>query len=283
MTGTAFNTFLLQGQTILATIGLRIVGVLALFFIGRWGAKFIQQSVRQVMTKARMDASLISFSSNFAHYGAIAFITLAIMGMLGIETTSLVAILGAASVAIGLALQGSLSNFAAGLLLVIFHPFRVGDWIEGAGVSGIVEEIQLFTTFVRTLDNRLVIIPNGKLTNDNIINYSIKGTLRVDMVIGIDYDENIQKVKKIISDVLASDSRILKHPAPDIGVLELAENYMRLAIRPWTESRHYWQVYFTTHEQLVERFQVEGITIPTPKQEVHIHSVPVAATPSISV
>ncbi|NJM78212.1 MAG: mechanosensitive ion channel, partial [Acaryochloridaceae cyanobacterium RU_4_10] len=177
--GNLFKTFIDQWPVILTSVGLRLGGALALFFIGRWGATIIQQTVRQLMKKARIEASLVSFVSNLAYYGAIAFVALAIMKLLGIDTTSLVAILGAAGIAVGLALQGSLSNFSAGLLIVIFHPFRVGDWIEGAGVSGIVEEIQLFTTLVRTSDNRLVIIPNGKLTNDNVINYSSNGILRV--------------------------------------------------------------------------------------------------------
>jgi small conductance mechanosensitive channel len=229
------------------------------------------------MTRTHMDASLISFATHFTYYGAIAVLSLAIMGALGIETTSLVAVLGAASVAVGLALQGSLSNFAAGLLIVIFHPFRVGDWIEGANICGIVEEIQLFTTHVRTADNKLVIVPNGKLTNDNVINFSTKGSLRVDMVVGIDYDDNLQQVKKIIADVLASDARILKDPKPTIGVIELGDNSIRLAVQPWTESRNYWLVQFRTYERLVEEFRKEGINLPSAKQEVLIQSAQLVA------
>jgi small conductance mechanosensitive channel len=277
MNTTLFNSYWLQWQSILTTLGLRVVGAIALFLIGRWGAALLQRTIRQLMTRTHMDASLISFSTNFTYYGAISVITLAIMGALGIETTSLVAMLGAASVAVGLALQGSLSNFAAGLLIVIFHPFRVGDWIEGANIRGIVEEIQLFTTHVRTADNRLVIIPNGKLTNDNVINFSTKGILRVDMVIGIDYEVNLQQVKKIIAEVLASDSRILKDPIPTIGVIELAETSIRLAVQPWTESRNYWQVQFKTYERLVEQFRKEGINLPLAKQDVLIHPIPLAA------
>ncbi|WP_404788620.1 mechanosensitive ion channel family protein [Altericista sp. CCNU0014] len=274
MNGTAFSASLAQFQPEIAAIALRLLGAIALFYGGRWCATQIQRVIRQIMTKARMDASLISFSSHFSYYGVIALVALTIMGLLGIETTSLVAMLGAASIAIGLALQGSLSNFAAGILLIIFHPFRVGDLIEGAGVTGIVEEIQLFTTFVLTDDNRLVVIPNSKLINDNIVNRSAKGCLRVDLVVGIDYEDNLQDVKSIISDVLSADARILKDPKPEIGVLELAENYIRLAIRPWTESRNYWPVYFHVYERLVERFREEGVTVPSTKQDVHIHGIP---------
>jgi small conductance mechanosensitive channel len=275
MNNTSLNQFLLQGQSILTTFGFRFAMAAVLFFIGRWSALLLQKTVRQLMIKTRMEASLISFVSNFTYYGAIAFIILAILGTLGIETTSLVAILGATSVAIGLALQGSLSNFAAGLLLVIFHPFRVGDWIEGASVSGIVEEIQLFTTHVRTFDNRLVIIPNGKLTNDNVTNYSSKGILRVDMVVVVDYEENLQQVKKIIAEELVMDPNILKDPSPTIGVLELGDNYIRVAVQPWTKPSHYWAVHFYTYERIVDRFRKEGILVPSNKQEVHIHSTPI--------
>lgn len=274
MNGPSFYASISQWQPIIASIGLRLVGAIVLFYVGRWGAKHIQRMIRQVMAKAHMDASLTSFASHFFYYGAIALIALTIMGLLGIETTSLVAMLGAASIAIGLALQGSLSNFAAGILLIIFHPFRVGDLIEGAGVVGIVEEIQLFTTFVLTDDNRLVIIPNAKLINDNIVNRSVKGCLRIDMSVGIDYEDNLQRVKTIIAEVLSSDSRILEDPMPQIGVLELAENYIRLAIRPWVESRNYWPVYFHVYERLVERFREEGITVPSNKTDVHIHGIP---------
>jgi small conductance mechanosensitive channel len=272
MDSSLLNSNWLQWQSILTTLGLRIAGAIALFVVGRWLIVLLQRTIRQVMTRTHMDASLISFATHFTYYGAIAVMTLAIMGALGIETTSLVAVFGAASVAVGLALQGSLSNFAAGLLIIIFHPFRVGDWIEGACICGIVEEIQLFTTHVRTADNRLVIIPNGKLTNDNVINFSAKGILRVDMVVGIDYEQSLHQVKKIISEVLASDSRILKDPMPTIGVIELAENSIRLAVQPWTESRNYWLVQSRTYERLVEQFRKEGINIPIAKQEVLAHS-----------
>lgn len=274
MNGLSFNASLAEWQLTIVSFGIRLLGAIALFYVGRWGAAQIQRMIRQVMTRTHMDASLISFSSHFSYYGAIALVTLTIMGLLGIETTSLVAMLGAASIAIGLALQGSLSNFAAGILLIIFHPFRVGDLIEGAGVTGIVEEIQLFTTFVLTDDNRLVIIPNAKLINDSIVNRSAKGCLRVDMVVGIDYEDNLQHVKAIIAEVLHADSRILKDPMPQIGVLELAENYIRLAIRPWASARNYWPVYFHVQEALVQRFREEGITVPSSKQDVHIHSFP---------
>jgi small conductance mechanosensitive channel len=271
------NKLLLKWQpnVNIGDIGLKLVSVLLLLFVGRWGAKQLQRIVRKIMTKARMDASLISFASQFTYYGILFLVTLTIMGQLGVETTSLIAMLGAAGFAIGLALQGSLSNFSAGLLLIIFHPFRVGDLIGGAGVVGIVEEIQLFSTSVLSGDNKLVIIPNSKLVNDTIINHSSKGTLRVDMVIGIRYEENLQRVKKVISEILASDPRVLREPVPEIGVLELSDTCLRLGVRPWTNSRNYWAVHFRTHEQLVERFRQEGIGMPMANQNVPIPSLAV--------
>jgi small conductance mechanosensitive channel len=269
------NKLLLKWQpnVNIGDIGLKLVSVL--LFVGRWGAKQLQSIVRKIMTKARMDASLISFASQFTYYGILFLVTLTIMGQLGVETTSLIAMLGAAGFAIGLALQGSLSNFSAGLLLIIFHPFRVGDLIGGAGVVGIVEEIQLFSTSVLSGDNKLVIIPNSKLVNDTIINHSSKGTLRVDMVIGIRYEENLQRVKKVISEILASDPRVLREPVPEIGVLELSDTCLRLGVRPWTNSRNYWAVHFRTHEQLVERFRQEGIGMPMANQNAPIPSLAV--------
>jgi small conductance mechanosensitive channel len=264
-------------QTILTTFGLRLVGAIALFLAGRWGALLVQKAARKLLIKARVEVSLVSFVSNCAYYGTVAFIALAIMGILGIETTSLIAVLGATSVAIGLALQGSLSNFAAGLLLIIFHPFRVDDWIEGASVSGIVEEIQFFTTHVRTPDNRLVIIPNGKLTNDNVTNYSAKGMLRVDMVVGVDYEENLQRIKKLIVEVLDADPYVLTDPKPTIGVMDLGENDIRLAVQPWTAPENFWNVRYQTCEHLVERFRQEGIQTPSNRPEIHIHSLPQTA------
>jgi small conductance mechanosensitive channel len=230
-------------QELGAEFGLRVIAAIAIFLVGRWVAALMQQFVSTLMVKARVEPSLISFTGNLVYYGIIAFVVLAALGQLGIETSSLIAMLGAAGLAIGLALQGSLSNFAAGILLVIFHPFRVGDWIEGAGVSGFVEEIQLLTTVLRTLDNKTVTIPNSSLTSQNIVNYSTKGILRIDLVIGIDYDEEIDRVKQVIAAVLAEDERILKSPAPTVGVLALADNAVNLAVRPWVHTENYWPVY----------------------------------------
>jgi len=170
-----------------------------------------------------------------------------------------------------LALQGSLANFASGVLMLIFRPFQVGDFIDGAGVMGIVEEIQIFTTQLRTLDNKTIIIPNAKITGDNITNYTRKETRRVDLVIGVSYREDIEKVKSVVADVLNGDERILKDPAPTIGVLELGDSSVNFAVRPWVKTGDYWDVYFDTTEKIKKRFDAEGISIPFPQRDVHLY------------
>jgi small conductance mechanosensitive channel len=204
---------------ILTVYGLKVLAALAVFIIGRWVAKGVKKVVERLMTKGKVDPTLISFTANLAYIGLLAFIIIAALGQLGIQTTSFIAIIGAAGLAIGLALQGSLSNFAAGFLLIIFRPFKVGDLIEGAGVFGVVEAIQIFTTQLKTADNKTVIVPNAKLTDDNIVNWTVKGTRRVDMVFGIGYEDDIDKARSLMRDIIADDSRILKDPAPQISCL----------------------------------------------------------------
>ena len=202
--------------------GIKVIAAIAIFVIGRWVAKGMRGLVQRMMRKAQVDQTLRRFVGNLTYIALLVFIIIAALSQLGIQTTSFIAILGAAGLAIGLALQGSLANFAAGFLMIVFRPIRVGDYIEGAGVSGTVEEIQIFTTTLVTPDNKTVIIPNAALTGDNIVNWTIKGTRRVDLVMGIGYEDDIDKAKQIMADVLAGDDRILKDPAPQIAMVELA-------------------------------------------------------------
>jgi len=201
----------------------------------------------------------------------LVFVVLAALGQLGIQTTSFIAVIGAAGLAIGLALQGSLANFAAGFLMIIFRPFKVGDYIEGAGVAGTVETIQIFTTQLQTPDNKTVIIPNAGLTAGNITNYSAKGTRRVDLVFGIGYGDDIDKARTIMEDILAKDERILKDPAPKIAVVELADSSVNFVVRPWVKSENYWDVYFDTTENIKKSFDAQGISIPFPQRDVHMY------------
>jgi small conductance mechanosensitive channel len=190
---------------------------------------------------------------------------------LGIQTASFIAVIGAAGLAIGLALQGSLSNFAAGILMIIFRPFKVGDYIEGAGVAGTVESIQIFTTQLKTPDNKTIIIPNAKISGDNIVNYSTKGTRRVDLVFGIGYEDNIDKARQIIMDVITNDARVMKDPETVVVVSELADSSVNLTTRAWAKSADVWNILFETTEKVKKEFDAQGITIPFPQRDVHIH------------
>lgn len=258
-------------QEWVAFYGLKILAAIVIFVVGRWIAKALGNLVRRTMTKSKVEETLISFVGNLTYIALLTIVIIAALNQLGIQTTSFIAIIGAAGLAIGLALQGSLANFAAGVLLIIFRPFKVGDYIEGAGVAGTVEEIQIFTTQLKTPDNKTIIIPNAKLTGDNITNYSAKDTRRVDMVIGVSYSDDLQKVRQILEDILAKDNRILQEPAPTIGVLELADNSVNFACRPWVKSEDYWGVYFDSTETVKKRFDAEGISIPFPQRDVHVY------------
>jgi len=252
--------------------GVKIITALIVFVVGRWIAKGIRSLIKRLMEKGNVDPILIGFTSNIAYIALLAFVVVAALGQLGIQTTSFIAILGAAGLAIGLALQGSLANFAAGFLMIIFRPFNVGDYIQGAGMEGIVEQIQIFTTTLTTLDNKTVIIPNAKLTEDNIINWTVKGTRRVDLVFGIGYGDDIDKARKIIEDVLGRDQRILKDPETQISVAELGDSSVNFVVRPWVKSDDYWDVYMDTTENIKKAFDEKGINIPFPQRDVHLYN-----------
>jgi small conductance mechanosensitive channel len=211
------------------------------------------------------------------YYALLTFVILAALSQIGIQTTSFIAVIGAAGLAVGLALQGSLANFAAGFLLIMFRPFKVGDFIEGAGVMGTVESLQIFTTQLRTPDNKKIIIPNASLTGDNIVNWSATGTRRVDMVFGIGYDDDIDRAKQVINEIIAADERILKDPKPQVAVSELADSSVNFVARPWVKTGDYWSVFFDTTEAVKKRFDAEGISIPYPQSDVHVYQQTVAA------
>ena len=260
-----------QIQELLTVYGLKVLAALAIFIIGKIIAKMVKSGISKAMAKAKSDPILISFTSNMIYAGLLAFIIIAALGQLGIQTTSFIAILGAAGLAVGLALQGSLSNFAAGVLMIIFRPFKQGDFIEGAGASGVVEEVHIFNTVMRTGDNKTIIIPNSGLMNGNIVNYSTKPTRRLDLVIGIGYDDDIKKAKNVLNELMQQEARILKDPAPTLGLLELADSSVNFAVRPWVNSADYWGVHFDLLESIKLRFDEEGISIPYPQQDIHLH------------
>lgn len=258
-------------QEWVALYGLKVIMAAAILVIGRFAAIGIRSLVRRVMTKGRVEKTLVSFITNLAFIAVMAFVIIAALGQLGVQTASFVAVLGAAGLAIGLALQGSLANFAAGILMMIFKPFKVGDYVEAGGTSGAVVAIGIFTTELKSPDNKKVIVPNSKVTGDNITNFTANDKRRVDMVAGVSYSDNLDKVRKVLEGILAEDKRILKNPAPTIGVLELADSSVNFAVRPWVKTADYWDVYFATQEKIKKRFDAEGISIPFPQQDVHVH------------
>jgi small conductance mechanosensitive channel len=228
----------------------------------------------KAMQKGDMDITLRRFVANLARMLLMLFVIIAAIHQLGIQTASLIALLGAAGLAVGLALQGSLSNLAAGVLIVLFRPYKVGDWIEGGGVSGAVEEVQILTTVLKTGDNKRVIIPNSQIMGTTITNYSANETRRVDLVVGVSYGDDLDKVRTELEGLVAADERVLKDPAVTIAVSELADSSVNFVLRPWVKTADYWGVYFDLTEAIKKRFDEVGISIPFPQRDVHIHSVP---------
>jgi small conductance mechanosensitive channel len=265
-----------QVQEIVAVWGLKVIAAIAIFVIGRWVAMGVRKGVRRVMEKADTDPIIVGFVGSISYIALLAFVIIAALGQLGIQTTSFIAILGAAGLAIGLALQGSLANFAAGFLMIMFRPFKVGDFIEGAGVAGVVESIQIFTTTMKTGDNKTIIIPNAKLSGDNIVNYSAKPTRRVDMTVGVAYDADLSVVRDVLKDIISKESRIHSDPEPLIAVAELADSSVNFVVRVWTDTGDCWAVKFAMNETIKNRFDAEGIGIPFPQRDLHIVSGQVA-------
>ena len=257
-------------QTEGVAFGIDLVAALAIFIIGRIAVGFIVRGVRIAMRKNNVEKTLETFICNLIRWALMVVVIIAAIAHVGIETTSFIAVFGAAGLAVGLALQGSLSNFAAGVLIVLFRPYRVGDWIEAAGISGSVEQVQILTTVLTTGDNKQVIVPNSQIMDSIITNYSAKDTRRIDLVIGVSYDDDIDKVRKTLVDIIGSDERILKDPAPKIAVSELADSSVNFVVRPWSKTEDYWSVRFDLMESIKKRFDQEGITFPVPHQDVHI-------------
>ena len=266
------TTLWTQSQGLLADWGLKVLAALAIFIIGRWVAKGVRRGVRRMLEKGGADPIIVGFVGSITYIALLAFVVVAALGQLGIQTTSFIAILGAAGLAVGLALQGSLANFAAGFLMIIFRPFKVGDFIEGAGVAGVVKDIQIFTTTLKTGDNKTIIIPNSKISGDNIINYSAEENRRVDMTVGVAYDADLSKVRDVLQDIISKEDRILSDPATQIAVAELADSSVNFIVRVWTKSADYWGVKFDMTETIKNRFDEAGIGIPFPQRDIHIVS-----------
>lgn len=251
---------------------MNIVTAVLVFIVGRIIIGIIVAVVTRLLQKTRMDSMLTNFITSILYALLLLFVIVASLDQLGVDTSSLIAIVGAAGLAIGLSLQDSLKNFAAGVLLVIFRPFREGDFVEAGGASGVVESITIFNTVMRSADNREIIVPNGPIYSGVITNYSKRATRRVDMVFGIGYDDDLRQAKALLQQIISEDSRILADPAPVIAVSELADSSVNLVVRPWVKTADYWQVLWDTTEQVKLRFDEAGISIPYPQMDVHLNS-----------
>ncbi|MBN1846024.1 MAG: mechanosensitive ion channel [Sedimentisphaerales bacterium] len=251
--------------------GINIILALLILVVGRWVAKLIRNVLQKILLRRQLEKIIVSFIASIVYVGLLVFVVIAALAKLGIQTASFVAVIGAAGLAIGLALQGSLANFAAGFLLIVFRPFKVGEYIEGAGTAGTVDELQIFTTTLITPDNKKVIIPNAKLTSDNIINYTAMGTRRIEWVFGVSYGDNLDKVRSQLQAILDKETRILKEPASMIAVKEMADSSVNFAVRAWVNVSDYWGVFFDTNEAVKKSFDAAKITIPFPQRDVHLY------------
>ena len=260
-----------SAQSLASEFGLKVLIAIVIFYVGRMIARILSGAVRKVMAAQEVDKILESFVSNLAYWALMTFVIIAAINQLGVQTTSLIAIMGAAGLAVGLALQGSLSNFAAGVLIVMFRPYKVGDWVEAAGVSGSVVQVQILTTVLKTGDNKQIVVPNSAIMGSIITNYSANDSRRVDLTVGVSYDDDLDKVRKTLEDLIAADERILDDPACTIAVSELADSSVNFVVRPWVNTADYWGVYFDLTEAIKKRFDKEGISFPYPQQDVHLH------------
>ncbi len=259
-------------NTYLIPWAINLVLALAIFVIGRWIARAVTRAVGRLMKKGGMDESLVDFLGNLINAALLVVVIIAALDQLGVDTTSVMAIFATAGLAVGLALKDSLGNLAAGVMLVLFKPFKLGDFIEAGGETGVVESIRIFSTLLRTGDNREITVPNGHIYSGTIVNFSARDTRRIDLVFGIGYDDDIRQAKQLIEEVMAADDRILKDPAAVVMVAELADSSVNLAVRPWVKSADYWDVRSAMLEKVKVTFDAAGISIPYPQTDVHLFS-----------
>jgi len=269
--GFSWDELLTMARTTGLDLLINLVTALVIFYVGRIAVRLITRGIRRVMTVQDVDKTLVTFVANLVHMILMVLVVIAAVGALGVQTTSFIAIIGAAGLAVGLALQGSLSNFAAGVLIVLFRPYKVGDFIEGAGIAGVVVEVQILTTVLKTGDNKQVIVPNSQIMASIITNYSANDTRRIDLVIGVSYDDDLDKVRDTLGGLVAADDRILDEPATTIAVSELGDSSVNFVVRPWVNTADYWTVRFDLTEAIKKCFDKEGITFPFPQHDVHLY------------
>ncbi len=269
--GFSWDEVMIFLKTSALDFGINLVTAIVIFYVGRLAVRIITKGIRKVMTSQEVDKTLVSFVTNLISMILLVIVVIAAVGALGVQTTSFIAILGAAGLAVGLALQGSLSNFASGVLIIIFRPYKVGDFIEGAGIAGVVVDVQILTTVLKTGDNKQIIVPNSQIMGGIITNYSANDTRRVDMVVGVSYEDDLDKVRSTIEELIAAEDRILDDPAPTIAVSELADSSVNFVVRPWVKTADYWGVMFDLTEAIKKRFDQDGISFPFPQQDVHLY------------
>lgn len=255
-----------------SSISISLLMALAILIIGRQLVKLILRLITVALEKSNVEDTVRIFVTNLLNTLLMILVFIAAINQLGIETTSIIAVLGAAGLAIGLALQGSLSNFAAGILIVIYRPYKVGDYIEAGNYAGTVKDIQIFSTVLKTPDNKIVVVPNGSIMNGSIVNYSDQDTRRIDLIVSCGYEDDIDKVRSVLEDILKKEKRVLKDPKPQIAVTELADSSVNFIFRPWVKRTDYLPVYYSLLEEVKKRFDKEGISIPYPQSDVHIHN-----------
>ncbi len=254
--------------------GLRIVAALLILLIGKWISGWVRKIFRAGLEKRKVDVALVGFLGSIAYALLMIAVIITAISQLGVQTTSFIAVLGAAGLAVGLALQGSLSNFASGVLIILFRPFRAGDFVEAGGVMGIVDEIGILMTNMHSVDNKAIIVPNSQILGAHIVNFTANTTRRCDMVFGISYGDDIDKAKEIFQAVLDEDERCLKEPAPTIAVSELGDSSVNFIVRPWVKAEDYWGLYWDMQETMKKRLEAGGLSIPFPQRDVHLYKTP---------
>lgn len=269
------ESFMEQLPDLVVAYGMKVILAIVIFFIGKYFASLAKRITVKVLSR-KLDKTVSFFVANLAWAVVFTFTVIATLGQLGIQTASLVAILGAAVLAVGLALQGSLANFASGVLLVMFRPCRAGDYIEAAGVAGTVDEITIFSTRLKSPDNKVIVVPNSAIMNGSITNYSAMATRRLDLVIGISYDADIRKAKQLLIDILEQNDNVLKDPAYTVGLNELADSSINFVVRPWVNSADYFKTRFELLETIKLTFDEHDIGIPYPQMDLHVKELPVA-------
>ncbi|GAB2642250.1 small-conductance mechanosensitive channel MscS [Vibrio panuliri] len=267
------QTWLNDNSDLLIQYGVNIISAVLILFIGNIIAKAVANSVAKMLDKKKMDKAVVEFLHGIVRYTLFVIVLIAALSRIGVQTASVVAVIGAAGLAIGLALQGSLSNFAAGVLIVGFRPFKSGDYVEVGGVAGSVEAIQIFQTVLKTPDNKMVVVPNSGVIGSPITNYSRHDTRRVDLTIGVSYSSDLKLTKKVIQEALEKDERILKDHDITIGVVALADSSVNFVVRPWCKTADYWDVYFDSNQAIKEALDANGIEIPFPQMDVHLNKV----------